>query len=503
MKQKVQNVSWGSIDWIVEPTIGSNSNMSIGIMNIEPGKFQAEHVHFSDEQFLYTISGIGEHYINGECCSLSAGDYFHCPPGVFHATHNHGDSVLKIIIVSVPLNLKDCFVKPLSDYGFETASIPDNVIEMYLIDIVMALRDQLFSTLSVPITVFSNKFIPLLSGQLPQACQEHCHTDSSHSICPIAFEHAKSRGFGKESCSTIVCPYGLTVLLQTIMVDNRLIGYIQAGHCTNFSEMPNTTVKALYEILAEISVGLQRYCIEKILQSSFNKQQVDYKKTNRRNLALNYALENMQDRMLHVQIKNHFLFNTLNSIASIALRDGSKDTYSAILDLSNLLDGLMHEEGSLIPLSDEMKNLEKYINLQKLRYGKDLYVEFNRDPNAENAIVPFQCLQPIVENCFKHGFKDFIGQKQILISNILLDNTVSISIQDNGCGISDSKRIDIEKYMKTNKHHGISMVNHLLQRSFGAQYKFLIKKSDGEGTTIQIDIPSNIDFKTTKGAIKC
>ena len=488
MTQRTQTVYWGSIDWVIEPEDGSNASMRIGIMNIEPGKSQVEHVHFSDEQFLYIVSGKGEHYINGEGNIVTAGDYFHCPPGVYHATHNLGDDDLRIMVVSVPMNLKGYLVKPLSSSGFDAGSIPEKIIEMYLIDVVIALQEQLFSTLSVPISVFTSKFMPLLSGQLPETCQKNCKAGNIHSICRIVFEQAKFHGLGKESCSTIVCPYGLTVLLQTIMLDNQIIGFIQTGH-VKFSEIPDTTVIALYEILADISTGIQRYCVEKILQHDLNKKEDAIKKTNRKSLALHFALEQMQERMLHVQIKNHFLFNTLNSIASIALRDGSNDTYSAIVDLSDLLYGLMHKEGEMLTLAQEMKTLEKYINLQKLRCGEDLIVEFKRDSQAENIVVPFQCLQPIVENCFVHGFKDVTEIKHLSVSNSLEGNKVKLVISDNGSGISKDERARIKKQMQTNSRHGLAMVNHLLKRLYGKQYKFVIKSNDGEGTTIQIDIP--------------
>ena len=87
-------------------------------------------------------------------------------------------------------------------------------------------------------------------------------------------------------------------------------------------------------------------------------------------------VEQLRTHTLNIQIRNHLLFNTLNSIASLAVRDGSMDTYRAIIDLAELLRGLLRREGARVPLSEEIAFLQRYINLQTLRFEDGLVTDY-------------------------------------------------------------------------------------------------------------------------------
>ncbi|HYK76606.1 MAG TPA: sensor histidine kinase [Daejeonella sp.] len=106
---------------------------------------------------------------------------------------------------------------------------------------------------------------------------------------------------------------------------------------------------------------------------------------------------------LKTQINPHFLFNTLNNIYSLAYQHSAK-TPEAILKLSEIMRYMLYESNEhLIDLSKEIRNLENYIALQKLRFKDEAYVQLNISGNSENqAIMPLMLIS-FVENAFKHG----------------------------------------------------------------------------------------------------
>jgi LytS/YehU family sensor histidine kinase len=106
---------------------------------------------------------------------------------------------------------------------------------------------------------------------------------------------------------------------------------------------------------------------------------------------------------LKSQINPHFLFNTLNSIYSIANKE-SKKTAKAIVKLSGLMRYVLYEsDNELVPLSDEISYIRDYIELQKLRIFNNVKVSFQLEGDFKNHLIEPLLFIPIVENAFKHG----------------------------------------------------------------------------------------------------
>ena len=109
---------------------------------------------------------------------------------------------------------------------------------------------------------------------------------------------------------------------------------------------------------------------------------------------------------LKAQINPHFLFNTLNNIYGLSLKN-SPQTPDAILKLSELLQFMVHDGAAeSIRLADEIKTLKDYIELEKLRYGNRLQVDFKIDADDDEQLISPLLLIPFVENSFKHGISE-------------------------------------------------------------------------------------------------
>lgn len=120
-------------------------------------------------------------------------------------------------------------------------------------------------------------------------------------------------------------------------------------------------------------------------------------------------------KILRAQLNPHFLFNTLNNIYSLSI-DNSPKTSSAIGKLSEILDYILYKcDAKLVYVSSEIKLIEDYIELEKLRYDERLQIVLSKNMQADNSIPPLLFLS-LVENAFKHGAGEDSGSPKIWIS---------------------------------------------------------------------------------------
>jgi sensor histidine kinase YesM len=123
------------------------------------------------------------------------------------------------------------------------------------------------------------------------------------------------------------------------------------------------------------------------------------------NKILSAQLQLKEQELIYLkkQIHPHFLFNTLNTIYGLALKQ-SKDTPKVILKLSNLLDYILYQVGeSKVSLKEELGHIEEYIELEKIRFQESLKVNYKAAGNTNNLFIAPMLLMPFVENAFKHG----------------------------------------------------------------------------------------------------
>jgi hypothetical protein len=131
---------------------------------------------------------------------------------------------------------------------------------------------------------------------------------------------------------------------------------------------------------------------------------------------------------LKAQIHPHFLFNTLNNIYSIT-ENTSKEASSMITRLSTLLRYILYEGNKpTIRLGAEFKIIQDYIALESIRYDKNLDVQVDIPPQADQYMVAPLLLLPLVENCFKHGTSKLIEQPWIKIEGTIKDGTLFMKL---------------------------------------------------------------------------
>src|SRR5277367_5675880 len=188
---------------------------------------------------------------------------------------------------------------------------------------------------------------------------------------------------------------------------------------------------------------------------------------------------------LSSQINPHFLFNTLNTVSSL-IRFDPDLARGVVLKLSNILRRLLRKHETFVPLKEELSFIDNYLDIEVARFGED-NLDFLREIEdaALEAFVPSMLLQPIVENCIKHGLAPRLEGGEIHLRAHLRDGRLSIEIDDNGMGISPERLADVY-----GGGIGISNVHERLRLLYGDQFKMDIRSREGEGTQIRIDIPA-------------
>ena len=183
------------------------------------------------------------------------------------------------------------------------------------------------------------------------------------------------------------------------------------------------------------------------------------------------------------QINPHFLFNTLTSISSL-IRSQPETARTLIVKLSGLLRRLLRSQEHFVTLREELEAIDEYLDIESIRFGPNLHIEKEIDPDSLDVVMPSMLLQPLVENSIKHGLSPKIGEGRITIRSSRQNGHAIIDVIDNGVGVAAD-------HMKRVNAGGIGLrnVNERLRVIYGANYQLQLDSVPGEGTCARIVIP--------------
>jgi two-component system sensor histidine kinase AlgZ len=148
-----------------------------------------------------------------------------------------------------------------------------------------------------------------------------------------------------------------------------------------------------------------------------------------RNRAFSPAIVEARLQALQARIRPHFLFNSLNAVLSLIRKD-PKRAEAALEDLAELFRTVMADNRELITLGDELALCRQYLNLEQLRLGERLSVQWRLDPGVEQALVPPMLLQPLIENAVYHGIEPGIGAGVIEVRIERRDDRLSLQLSN-------------------------------------------------------------------------
>jgi len=195
---------------------------------------------------------------------------------------------------------------------------------------------------------------------------------------------------------------------------------------------------------------------------------------------------------LRAQISPHFIYNALNTIASFVRTDPDR-ARELILEFADFTRYSFRAAGQYTTLAEELRNIDRYLNLERARFGTALKVRLQVAPEVLNVVVPFLALQPLVENAVRHGFA---GQSKGSVEIIARDEGADcvITVEDDGVGMDpEILRTGPGDALADGSgaaaHVGLTNVDHRLRAAFGNDYGLVVETAVGAGTKVVMRVP--------------
>jgi two-component system, LytTR family, sensor kinase len=239
-------------------------------------------------------------------------------------------------------------------------------------------------------------------------------------------------------------------------------------------------IQVLVWLCAPIDVG--------IALKVWNALRIEMKLEDQKRLLLEARLDALQR-----QINPHFLFNTLNSIASL-VRVKPELAREMTVKLANILRALLKDHDTYVPLSEELSFTDDYLAIEVVRFGAEkLRVEKEIDPATLVALVPSILLQPLIENSIKHGLEPRLKGGTVTLRSRMHGDRVLIEVADDGVGMGNRPASALRR---TGAGIGMKNVQERLEVLYGNQARFEVVSNPGRGTLVTIEIPANLPVVT-------
>lgn len=191
--------------------------------------------------------------------------------------------------------------------------------------------------------------------------------------------------------------------------------------------------------------------------------------------------------LLMSQIKPHFLYNTFDTINSLALLGKNKTIYEMIKALGKFYRTSLSNGKDIITVEEEIKTVKSYLIIQNIRYQDMFEVDYDLDPRCNDFKIIKLVLQPLVENAIYHGIRNKKDKGKITISTYSEKEKVVLMVEDNGCGMDELQIKNIVDSKTTGI--GVRTTKERLRVFYGEEYEFIVQSKKDIGTKIIIKMP--------------
>jgi hypothetical protein len=209
---------------------------------------------------------------------------------------------------------------------------------------------------------------------------------------------------------------------------------------------------------------------------------------------LQTKLAEAQLQALQRQLHPHFLFNTLHTISALMHRD-TMAADAMLARLSDLLRLTLDRIGvQHVPLHEELDFIEKYLDIERTRYGDRLQVRFDIQPETLDASVPNLLLQPLVENAVRHGIAPKIGGGRVEIVARAEGGELHLVVRDDGFGPPGNAAASVGKGV------GLTNTRSRLEHLYGSHHRLEFERPAGGGLAVTIVIPLVLERQSPGGS---
>jgi two-component system, LytTR family, sensor kinase len=188
-------------------------------------------------------------------------------------------------------------------------------------------------------------------------------------------------------------------------------------------------------------------------------------------------------RALRYQLNPHFVFNTLNSVSTLVVEERNREAAGMIARLSDFLRIALEDPATpVVPLAEEIEFAKRYLDIEQIRFGGRLAVEFDVPDELLTAAVPVLILQPLIENAIKHAVSPREAGGSIRVTARRTDRTLVLQVMDDGPGLlalADPAAGGI----------GLANTRERIRQLYGAEQRLELSEAEGGGLRVCIEIP--------------
>lgn len=292
------------------------------------------------------------------------------------------------------------------------------------------------------------------------------------------------------SAFQFVAPRIIISIIVFILV--TLFGFFILGLFIKFSI--TNPVESLVSSMREVKTGWLRRVSIKLpndeigeLKNSYNTMLVEINRLIEELVEKEKAYQKAEMNALQEQIKPHFLYNILETIALLALENPRDEVYDAIETLGKFYRKFLSKGQEEITLSDEVEIVKNYLKLQELRYGDIFHDIYDIDEKVKNVRIPRLILQPIVENALYHGIIPKGEEGDIYINAKQKEDKLVITVKDTGIGASEERISEV--LSKKSQSFGLKSTLDRISKYYSNKVSYKISSEVGYYFEVEIYIP--------------
>ncbi|KSU66462.1 sensor histidine kinase [Arthrobacter sp. NIO-1057] len=195
-----------------------------------------------------------------------------------------------------------------------------------------------------------------------------------------------------------------------------------------------------------------------------------------------------QMRALRAQISPHFIYNSLNAIASFINTDPAR-ARELVIEFADFTRYSFRRRDEFTTLAEELEAIDRYLLLEKARFGERIKVSLQIAPEVLPTQIPFLALQPLVENAVRHGLEARPDGGVISITATEDGLHAVISVEDDGMGMDPEQLASVLAGTTTTMHVGLRNVDLRLRQLYGNSNGLVIETAPGAGTLITLRVP--------------
>jgi ligand-binding sensor protein len=408
---------------------------------------------------------------------------------------------------------------------FELKNVIDTVLLQTIQEKIAQITGLAFVTVDFqgnPITAETN---------FSEFCAKRRENSEHKKACYFSDAHSGLEAARRNKPYIFRCPAGLVDFAVPIMVRGQYLGAVLSGQvrCPQGNEFIEETEyykcdpvwklegswKEKYQKTHEMEYSqliaaaqlvhlVVNQLVEKevvnIVQEELNRQSVHLVEEKKVRAELEKELKIAELKSLKAQMNPQFLASALNSISCCALIEGAERTQEMTYLYSQLLRYNLENTDFPVSLKNDLKNIERYLKIQKLRFGDKLNYEIDLQEEIEDQKLPPLIIQPFVENALRHGISPKEMEGSILLQAYREDQDMLIVIKDDGVGIPPIEIRKIFANHQKSKYEknllgsvGIQNTRKRLINTFGPGYDVEMISRQNSGTTVKIRIPLDYD----------